>query len=107
MGAPLLLLHGFPQTSAMWRDVAPRLTDAFEVICARFARLRTLRISSGASHKYRTRSTRSTPSLAMGQDFVALMQALGHERFFVVGHDRVLGGLPTGWRWITQRGSRR
>ena len=30
---PLLLLHGFPQTSAMWRDVAPRLTGAFEVIC--------------------------------------------------------------------------
>ena len=30
----LLLLHGYPQTSAMWHAVAPQLTDQFHVICA-------------------------------------------------------------------------
>jgi haloacetate dehalogenase len=33
-GPPLLLLHGFPQTHAMWHAVAPMLGDAFTVICA-------------------------------------------------------------------------
>ncbi|HEY1752078.1 MAG TPA: alpha/beta fold hydrolase [Caulobacteraceae bacterium] len=33
-GPPLLLLHGFPQTHLMWRDVAPRLTERFTVVCA-------------------------------------------------------------------------
>jgi haloacetate dehalogenase len=33
-GPPLLLLHGFPETHAMWHSVAPMLGDAFTVICA-------------------------------------------------------------------------
>ena len=33
-GPPLLLLHGFPQTHLMWRDVAPLLAREFTVICA-------------------------------------------------------------------------
>jgi hypothetical protein len=33
-GRPLLLLHGFPETHAMWRAVAPTLGDAFTAICA-------------------------------------------------------------------------
>jgi hypothetical protein len=33
-GPPLLLLHGFPQTHLMWRDVAPLLARQFTVICA-------------------------------------------------------------------------
>jgi haloacetate dehalogenase len=33
-GPPLLLLHGFPETHVMWRDVAPRLARSFSVVCA-------------------------------------------------------------------------
>jgi haloacetate dehalogenase len=33
-GAPILLLHGFPQTMAMWARVAPQLANEFTVVCA-------------------------------------------------------------------------
>lgn len=33
-GAPILLLHGFPETHLMWRGVAPLLARRFTVICA-------------------------------------------------------------------------
>jgi len=33
-GRPLLLLHGFPETSLMWREVAPLLAREFAVVCA-------------------------------------------------------------------------
>jgi len=33
-GRPLLLLHGFPQTHAMWHRVAPRLAERFTIVCA-------------------------------------------------------------------------
>ena len=32
-GPPLLLLHGFPQTHAMWSKVAPRLAENYTVVC--------------------------------------------------------------------------
>ena len=31
-GRPLLLLHGHPQTSAMWHKVAPALAERFSVV---------------------------------------------------------------------------
>ncbi|KAK9251781.1 Alpha/Beta hydrolase protein [Lipomyces tetrasporus] len=33
-GPPLLLLHGFPQTHLMWREVAPDLMERLTVVCA-------------------------------------------------------------------------
>ncbi|MDQ8754851.1 alpha/beta fold hydrolase [Sphingosinicella sp. LHD-64] len=33
-GPPLLLLHGFPETHLMWREVAPHLADGFTILCA-------------------------------------------------------------------------
>ena len=33
-GEPLLLLHGYPQTLAMWHLVAPRLAEHFTVVAA-------------------------------------------------------------------------
>ena len=33
-GAPLLLLHGYPQTHAMWHKVAPQLARDYTVVCA-------------------------------------------------------------------------
>ena len=32
-GAPVVLLHGYPQTGQMWRKVAPKLTDEFSIVC--------------------------------------------------------------------------
>ncbi|GGX52838.1 alpha/beta fold hydrolase [Saccharospirillum salsuginis] len=32
-GPPLLLLHGYPQTHAIWHDVAPQLAQEFHVVC--------------------------------------------------------------------------
>ncbi|WP_306471503.1 alpha/beta fold hydrolase, partial [Klebsiella pneumoniae] len=32
LGPPLLLLHGFPQTSLMWRDIGPMLASHFTVV---------------------------------------------------------------------------
>jgi len=33
-GPPVLLLHGFPETHLMWRDVAPLLANGYSVVCA-------------------------------------------------------------------------
>ncbi|MDJ1157953.1 alpha/beta hydrolase [Chelatococcus sp. SYSU_G07232] len=81
-GAPLLLLHGYPQTHVMWHRIAPRLADRFAVVCA------DLR-GYGDSGKPATASDHAPYSKrTMAADMVAVMRALGHERFFVAGHDR-------------------
>ena len=82
-GSPVLLLHGYPQTRAMWAQIAPRLVEAgYSVVCA------DLR-GYGESAKPRSLPDRSNYSFrAMAEDHVRLMRALGHERFHLVGHDR-------------------
>jgi haloacetate dehalogenase len=81
-GPPLLLLHGYPQTHAMWHLVAPRLAERFSVVCPD---LRGYGDSSKppGDPEHLTYSKRE-----MAQDQVEVMQALGHERFALVGHDR-------------------
>ena len=81
-GDPVLLLHGHPQTHAMWHLVASRLARDFTVVCA------DLR-GYGDSGKPPTTPTHEPYSTrAMARDAVALMGALGFERFHVAGHDR-------------------
>jgi haloacetate dehalogenase len=80
-GAPLLLLHGFPQTRALWARVAPRLADRFTVVTA------DLR-GYGASSKPDARDLSAYGFRAMARDQVALMRGLGFESFHLVGHDR-------------------
>ena len=81
-GAPLLLLHGYPQTSAMWHRVAPRLAETYTVICADLRGYgRSMKPESDDSH--RAYSKRAT-----ADDMVAVMAALGHERFRIGSHDR-------------------
>jgi haloacetate dehalogenase len=81
-GPPLLLLHGHPQTHVMWHLVAPRLAETHTVVCA------DLR-GYGDSAKPPTGPDHASYSKrAMARDMVEVMQALGHERFAVVGHDR-------------------
>tara|TARA_R110002110_G_scaffold12615_11_gene59681 strand:- start:1269 stop:2150 length:882 start_codon:yes stop_codon:yes gene_type:complete len=78
-GPPLLLLHGFPQTHAMWRDVAPALAQHFTVVAS------DLR-GYGASGKPRGDGAFSFRNMAKDQQ--ALMAHLGLDRFHLVGHDR-------------------
>jgi len=88
-GPPLLMLHGFPQTKAMWARVAPKLARDFTVVCT------DLR-GYGASSKPRCLPDRSNYSFrAMADDQLKLMRGLGFEQFHLVGHDR---GGRTGHR---------
>lgn len=81
-GPPLLLLHGNPQTHAMWHQVAPALAERFTVVCP------DLR-GYGLSGKPPVSADHAAYSKrAMAADMVALMRGLGFDRFQVVAHDR-------------------
>ncbi len=81
-GAPVLLLHGYPQTHACWHHIAPELARHYTVICP------DLR-GYGDSSKPRGLPDHSNYSKrAMAQDMVELMASLGFEQFHLVGHDR-------------------
>ena len=81
-GPPLLLLHGYPQTHAMWHLVAPRLARHFTVVATD---LRGYGDSGkpASDPEHLVYSKRSTSN-----DQVAAMHALGFDRFCVAGHDR-------------------
>jgi haloacetate dehalogenase len=79
---PLLLLHGFPQTHVMWHRVASALRDDFALV------LPDLRGYGDSARPPTTDDHAPYAKRAMARDLVALMRSLGHERFFVCGHDR-------------------
>lgn len=81
-GPPLLLLHGYPQTHAMWHRVAPLLAERFTVVCP------DLRGYGASSRPATTPDHASMSKRATAGDLVELMAALGHERFLLAGHDR-------------------
>ena len=81
-GPPLLLLHGFPQTKAIWSQVAPELAKNFTVVAAD---LRGYGASS-MPHGKTDHSTYSKRSMAADQH--ALMKSLNFNQFFLLGHDR-------------------
>lgn len=79
---PLLLLHGFPQTRAIWHAVAEKLRRRYALV------MPDLR-GYGDSDKPEGPSDHSAYSKrTMALDVLELMRGLGHERFFVCGHDR-------------------
>ncbi|MFD6355810.1 alpha/beta fold hydrolase [Nocardia tengchongensis] len=80
-GRPIMLLHGFPQTHLVWRHVAVELAADHTVICP------DLR-GYGDSDKPADPTGAAYAKRVMGDDIVALAQALGHERFALAGHDR-------------------
>ncbi|ACL25697.1 alpha/beta fold hydrolase [Chloroflexus aggregans] len=81
-GPPLLLLHGYPQTHAMWHAIAPVLAASFTIVAA------DLR-GYGDSDKPVDDSAHLTYSKrAMAADMVGLMEQLGFPHFAVIGHDR-------------------
>jgi haloacetate dehalogenase len=81
-GPAVLLLHGHPRTHATWHRVAPRLARSHTVVCP------DLRGYGRSSKPPTTPDHRPYSKRAMAGDCLALMAALGHERFAVVGHDR-------------------
>jgi haloacetate dehalogenase len=81
-GAPLLLLHGFPETHLMWRDVAPRLAREFTVVCT------DLRGYGRSGCPDSSPDQGAYAKRAMARDLVVVMDRLGFRRFSVAGHDR-------------------
>jgi haloacetate dehalogenase len=81
-GPPLLLLHGNPQTHAMWHLVAPALARRFTVFCP------DLRGYGGSFKPACSSDHAAYAKTAMAHDMVEVMQRFGHDRFCVGAHDR-------------------
>ncbi|MBW8721638.1 MAG: alpha/beta hydrolase [Polaromonas sp.] len=81
-GAPLLLLHGHPQSHVMWHAVAADLAKVFTVVMMDLRGYGdSVRAASDVEHQ--TYSKR-----AMAQDAITVMKACGFDRFQVLAHDR-------------------
>jgi len=81
-GPPLLLLHGHPQTHAIWHRVAPRLAEHFTVVAC------DLRGYGESSKPQGAPDHANYSKRAMAADMVAVMQSLGFATFRVLAHDR-------------------
>jgi haloacetate dehalogenase len=81
-GSPVLLLHGYPQTHAMWHKVAPQLARDYTVICA------DLRGYGDSSKPRGVPGHANYSKRAMARDMAEVMAELGYLDFHVVGHDR-------------------
>jgi haloacetate dehalogenase len=81
-GPPVLLLHGFPETSLMWHTVAPLLAKDFTVVAADLP---------GYGRSYCPADAPDHASMSkreMAAALIAAMSRLGRDRFAIVGHDR-------------------
>lgn len=81
-GPALLLLHGNPQTHAMWHAVAPALARQYTVICP------DLRGYGGSFKPPASADHAAYAKSAMASDVAELMTHFGHQRFCVAAHDR-------------------
>jgi haloacetate dehalogenase len=81
-GPPLLLLHGHPQTHAIWHRVAPRLAEHFTVVAC------DLRGYGESSKPQGAPDHANYSKRAMAADMLAVMQSLGFATFRVLAHDR-------------------
>ena len=81
-GPPILLLHGFPETSLMWHGIAPLLARDFTVVAADLPGYgRSACPTDGENNNAMSKR-------ALAATLVAVMKALGHESFAIIGHDR-------------------
>lgn len=81
-GPPVLLLHGYPQTHAMWHRIAPRLAERFTVVLTDLRGYgESGKPPGGARHEAYSKR-------AMAEDQAEVMEKLGFARFAVIGHDR-------------------
>jgi haloacetate dehalogenase len=81
-GPPLMLLHGYPQTNVMWHRVAPALAQRFSLVNPDLPGYGWSDApESDAEHAPYTKR-------AMASAMIEVMEALGHARFRLAGHDR-------------------
>ncbi len=81
-GPPLLLLHGHPQTHLTWHKIVPDLAKRFTVVATDLRGYGdSEKLPGGPAHANYSKR-------AMAADQVAVMAALGFDRFDVVAHDR-------------------
>jgi haloacetate dehalogenase len=92
-GPPLLLLHGYPETHAMWHKVAPSLAQRFTVV------MTDLRGYGDSSKPADGDGHVNYSKRAMALDQIEVMRTLGFDRFAVVGHDR---GARVTWRMAVE-----
>jgi haloacetate dehalogenase len=81
-GPPILMVHGFPRTSLMWRYLAPQLAKDHTVICVDLP---------AYGHSGTPKSTDDHfpySKRAMAKELVDVMAKLGYPRFTLIGHDR-------------------
>ncbi|TCP39765.1 alpha/beta hydrolase [Rhodovulum marinum] len=81
-GAPLVLLHGYPQNHMCWLNVAPALAERFHVIVP------DLRGYGDSDAPADDADHTVYSKREMARDIVGLMDALGLQRAHVLGHDR-------------------
>ncbi|SCK59330.1 haloacetate dehalogenase [Variovorax sp. HW608] len=81
-GAPLLLLHGHPQTHAIWHRVAPMLAERFTVV------MMDLRGYGDSGRPEADEAHARYSKREMALDALSVMRAHGFERFGVLAHDR-------------------
>jgi haloacetate dehalogenase len=80
-GPAVLLLHGFPQTGLMWRDVAGRIPGHTVVVA-------DLPGYGSSDYPPETRDHAAMSKRELAVTLLEMMRGLGHVRFAVVGHDR-------------------
>jgi haloacetate dehalogenase len=88
-GAPLLLIHGYPQTHVEWHKIAGKLAERFTVVAV------DLRGYGDSGKPPDGENHANYSKRAMALDQIEVMRALGFDRFAVVGHDR---GARVTWR---------
>jgi haloacetate dehalogenase len=81
-GSPLLMVHGFPRTSLMWRHVAPHLASNHTVICVDLRGYGRSGVPASTEDHY------PYTKRVMANELVAVMDKLGFAKFDLVGHDR-------------------
>jgi haloacetate dehalogenase len=81
-GPALLMLHGNPQTHAMWHKIAPKLVKKYTVICPDIP-------GYGKSFKPSvTENHEPYSKVNMASDLINFMELLGFDKFYILGHDR-------------------
>jgi len=81
-GPALLMLHGNPQTHAMWHKIAPKLVNDYTLICPDIP-------GYGKSFKPKiTESHEPYSKVNMASDLINFMELLGFDKFYILAHDR-------------------
>ncbi len=114
-GPPLLLLHGYPNTHVLWYSIAAKLAERYHVVCP------DLRGYGDSSLPEPGQNLINYSKRVMAEDMIDVMAQLGHQRFYLIGHDRgarvshrmcldhpdrvmkvaLLDGLPTHHVWTS------